>query len=305
MVCIGRVFINPVDIFTNGLNQKEWVILALVRIPRIILAMGVGAALSISGATLQGVSRNPLVGPEILGVSSGAGFGAALALIFFEGIIPVQVLAFVFGLSAVLLTFVVSKAIKNKGNSILVLILSGIAISATFSAAIGILKYIADPYEKLPAIVFWLLGSFSSVNWSDIINVIPLIVGIVSIVLLRWRVNILSLGEEEAKTLGVNYGLTRLVLLIAATLATAASVAICGIIAWVGLIVPHITRKIVGPDHKILIPATLSVGAIFMVVCDGFARTLYSFEIPIGIISSLVGAPIFILLLKFGDKRKW
>ena len=305
MVCIGRVFINPADIFTSGLNQKEWVILALVRIPRIILAMGVGAALSISGATLQGVSRNPLVGPEILGVSSGAGFGAALALIFFEGIIPVQVLAFVFGLSAVLLTFVVSKAIKNKGNSILVLILSGIAISATFSAAIGILKYIADPYEKLPAIVFWLLGSFSSVNWSDIINVIPLIVGIVSIVLLRWRVNILSLGEEEAKTLGVNYGLTRLVLLMAATLATAASVAICGIIAWVGLIVPHITRKIVGPDHKILIPATLSVGAIFMVICDGFARTLYSFEIPIGIISSLVGAPIFILLLKFGDKRKW
>jgi iron complex transport system permease protein len=305
MLCIGRVVISPIDIVTSNLTQKEWIILSLIRLPRVILAMSVGAALSISGATLQGVSRNPLVGPEILGVSSGAGFGAALALLYFEGVIPVQIFAFMFGLSAVLLTFLISKSIKSRGNSILVLILSGIAVSAVFSAALGILKYIADPYDKLPAIVFWLLGSFSSASWSDILNVVPMMIGVVSIVLLRWRVNILSLGEEEAKTLGVNYGLTRAVLLMAATLATAAAVAISGLIAWVGLIVPHITRRIVGPDHKILIPATLSVGAIFMVVCDCLARTLYSFEVPIGIITSLVGAPIFILLLKYGDKRKW
>jgi iron complex transport system permease protein len=305
MVFIGRVSVNPIDALTENLSQKEWIILSLIRIPRVIVSMSVGAALSISGATLQGVSRNPLVGPEILGVSAGAGFGAAVALLFFEGVVSVQIFAFIFGLAAVMLTFLVSKLIRSQGSSILLLILSGIAVSAVFSAALGILKYVADPYEKLPAIVFWLLGSFASVRWSDILNVVPLLVGVVAIVLLRWRVNIMSLGEEEAKTLGVNYGLTRSVLLMAATLATAASVASSGIISWVGLIVPHITRKIVGPDHKILIPATLSVGSIFMVVCDSLARTLYSFEVPIGIITSLVGAPIFILLLKFGDKRKW
>jgi iron complex transport system permease protein len=305
MVCIGRVSINPLDILTSNLNQKEWIIIALIRIPRVILSMCVGAALSISGATLQGVSRNPLVGPEILGVSAGAGFGAALALLYFENFVSVQLFAFMFGLSAVLLTFLVSKSIKSQGNSILVLILAGVSVSAIFSAALGILKYVADPYDKLPAIVFWLLGSFSSAGWSDILNVVPLMAGVVSLVLLRWRINILSLGEEEAKTLGVNYGLTRAVLLIAVTVATAAAVAISGLISWVGLIVPHITRRIVGPDHKILIPATLSVGAIFMVVCDCLARTLYSFEIPIGIITSLVGAPLFLVLLKYGDKLKW
>ncbi|MCW4033916.1 MAG: iron ABC transporter permease [Candidatus Bathyarchaeota archaeon] len=305
MIFFGRVSLNPIEVLTGTLSQKQLIILTLVRIPRVIISMCVGAALSVSGVSLQGVSRNPLVGPEILGVSAGAGFGAACAILFFEGVVPVQVFAFTFGLTAVMLTFLVSKAIKNQGNSVIVLILSGIAVSAVFSAALGIMKYVADPYEKLPEIVFWLLGSFSAVSWSDILNVVPMLVGIVTIVLLRWRVNILSLGEEEAKTLGVNYGITRTVLLMAATLATAASVACCGIISWVGLIVPHITRRIVGSDHKILIPATLSVGAVFMVVCDGLARTLYTFEVPIGIITSLVGAPVFILLLKFGDKKKW
>jgi len=305
MIFVGRVSINPLDLIIGNLSQKQWIVLSLVRIPRVILSMSVGAALSISGATLQGVSRNPLVGPEILGVSAGAGFGAAFSILCFEGIVSIQVFAFMFGLVAVWLTFLVSKLIRSRGSSILVLILSGIAVSAIFSAGLGIIKYVADPYDKLPAIVFWLLGSFAATDWSDILAVVPMIVGVVTIVLLRWRVNIMSLGEEEAKTLGVNYGLTRSVLLMATTLAIAASVASSGLISWVGLIVPHITRKIVGPDHKSLIPATLSIGSIFMVLCDALSRTLFSFEIPIGIITSLVGAPIFLLILKFGAKRKW
>ena len=267
--------------------------------------MVAGAALSISGASLQGVSRNPLVGPETLAVSAGAGFGAAFAIIFFDGGLTIQMCSFLFGLSAVLVTYVMSTSLKGYGSSILTLILSGIAVSAIFSALIGILKYIADPYEKLPTIVFWLLGSFSSISWDDVPNLLPMIVGIVILVLLRWRLNILSLGEEEARTLGVNYGWTRAALIMAATLATAAAVAISGIIAWVGLIVPHITRKLVGSDHKIMIPATVAVGSIFMVVCDTLARTLYSFEVPIGVVTSLIGAPFFIFLLWAGGKRKW
>ncbi len=267
--------------------------------------MFVGAALSISGATLQGVSRNPLVGPEILGVSAGAGFGAALAIVFFDNGVTIQALAFLFGLVAVLITYLVSTYLKSYGNSTLTLILAGIAISAFFSALIGVMKYVADPYEKLPTIVFWLLGSFSAVTWSDVINLLPMALGILIMLLLRWRVNVLSLGEEEARSVGINYTRTRIILIVAATLATASSVAICGIISWIGLIVPHITRKIVGSDHRILIPATLSLGSIFMVACDTLARTMYTFEVPIGIISSLIGAPLFIILLNLGGKRKW
>jgi iron complex transport system permease protein len=305
MTFTGRYFVNPLNLLTGNFPQKEWIIVTSIRLPRIIVVMFAGAALSISGVTLQGVSRNPLVGPETLAVCSGAGFGAAFAIIFLDGTGVIQVCSFLFGLVAVLVTYLISTSFKNYGNSILTLILAGISVSAIFSALIGILKYMADPYEKLPSIVFWLLGSFSAITWSDIPNLIPMTIGIVIIVLLRWRVNIMSLGEEEAKTLGVNYGLTRAVLILAATLATAAAVAISGIIAWVGLIVPHITRRIVGTDHKILIPATISVGAIFMVVCDTLARTLYSFEVPIGIVTSLVGAPLFILLLRVGAKKKW
>jgi iron complex transport system permease protein len=290
---------------TGNITQRDWTVLSLIRMPRVAVAMFAGAALSISGTTLQGVSRNPLVGPETLGVCSGAGFGAAFAILFLNGAFTIQVCAFLFGLAAVLITYLISASFRNYGNSILTLILAGIAVSAIFSALIGILEYIANPYEKLPTIMFWLLGSFSAISWSDVPNLIPMAIGIVVIVLLRWRMNILSLGEEEARTLGLDYGLNRSILVLAATLATAAVVATSGIIAWVGLIVPHITRRIVGPDHKMLIPATISVGAVLMVVCDTIARTLYSFEIPIGIVTSLVGAPIFLLILRAGAKRKW
>ncbi len=276
--------------------------------PRVLIAMSVGAALSISGATLQGTARNPLVGPEILGVSSGAAFGAALAIVFLDSAGPVfiQVSAFLFGLVAVFLAYSISKSLRGYGSSILTMILAGIAISAMFSALVGILKYMADPYEKLPAIVFWLLGSFAASGWQDVINVLPMLfIGIVVMVLLRWRINILSLGEEEAKALGLNYERTRMILIAAASLATAASVAISGIISWIGLIVPHMTRKLVGPNHKVLIPASLSVGAMFMVLCDNLARTLTPFEIPISIVTSLIGAPVFLFLLKMRGKQRW
>jgi iron complex transport system permease protein len=302
-ICLGRYPINPF----RPLNYNEYVIIFLIRLPRVIIAMSVGAALSVSGATLQGTARNPLVGPEILGVSSGAAFGAALAIVFLESNpVFVQVSAFLFGLVAVFLAYSISKSLKGYGSSILTLILAGIAISAMFSALVGILKYMADPYEKLPAIVFWLLGSFAASDWQDVINVMPmLLIGIVIMLLLRWRINIISLGEEEAKSLGLNYERTRVVLIAATSLSTAASVAISGIISWIGLIVPHMARKLVGPDHKILIPASLSVGAIFMVLCDNLARTLTPFEIPISIVTSLIGAPVFLLLLKREGKQRW
>lgn len=272
-----------------------------------LIAMCVGAALSVSGVTLQGVSRNPLVGPEILGVSSGAGFGAALSILYFgNSLFAIQLCSFVFGLLAVSIAYLISSSLKRYGSSILSLILSGIAISAVFSALIGVLKYIADPYEKLPQIVFWLMGSFASVTWSDFYGVFPVIViGIVLLVLFRWKLNIISMGEEEAKTLGIAYGRTKILLIVGSTLATSAAVSISGIISWVGLIVPHLTRKLVGPNHQMLVPASLSIGCVFMAVCDTFARSLFTFEVPIGIITALVGAPLFILLLRMGGSRKW
>lgn len=304
---VGRYYINPLSFFRFDISNKEWALFYFVRLPRILLAMCVGAALSVSGVTLQGVSRNPLVGPEILGVSSGAGFGAALAILYFgNNIFAIQLCSFIFGLIAVFITYFTSSSLKRYGSSVLSLILSGIAISAVFSALIGILKYIADPYDKLPQIVFWLMGSFASVTWNDFYGVFPMIiVGILILVIFRWKLNIISMGEEEAKTLGMAYGKTRIVLIVGSTLATSAAVSISGIISWVGLIVPHLTRKLVGPNHQILVLASLSIGCVFMAVCDTFARSLFTFEVPIGIITALCGAPLFILLLRMGGNHKW
>jgi iron complex transport system permease protein len=274
-----------------------------IRLPRIIAAMLIGAGLAISGSSFQGVFRNPLVSPQILGVSAGAGFGAALAILTSGNQLSIQSSAFAFGLLAVGLTYGISRIYKNK--SILVLILSGIAVGALFSALISVAKYMADPYEQLPSIVFWLMGSLASVTMHDIAIVTgPIVAGITVLILIRWRINALAMGDEEARSLGVNIRRLRATIIICCTVITAAAVSIGGMIGWVGLVIPHIGRMLVGPDHKILLPASVSIGAFYLLLVDNAARVISTVEIPLGIFTAFVGAPFFMYLLR-KNRRGW
>lgn len=274
-------------------------VLFSVRLPRIFAALLVGCALSTAGASFQGVFRNPLVSPYILGVGSGAGFGACLGILLWDNHLVIQLLAFLFGLLAMLIAISMGKA--SKGTGTLVFVLSGIIISSIFTALISLAKYAADPYDELPEIVFWLMGSLSSIRYSDLIWIIaPMFVGTLVLFLLRWRINVLSLGDEEARSLGVNVDKMRLIIIICATLVTSAAVSISGVIGWIGLVVPHISRMIVGPNYSRLLPMSMVCGASFMLIVDDLARTVTATEIPLGIITSLVGAPLFAYLIKRG-----
>jgi iron complex transport system permease protein len=305
---IGRYPISPIDVILTILSPifPDFMvspsissIVFNIRLPRIIAAMIVGGSLAISGAAFQGIFKNPLVSPDILGVSQGAGFGAALAILLTGGNLLVQIFSFVFGLISVAITYLISKSYRAGG--ILVLVLCGVAISAFFNALISGAKFIADPYDKLPQIVYWLMGSLSSINLDKLFNIIvPIVIGIVILILLRWRLNLLAMGDEEAQSLGLNPSRLRLIIIISCTLVTSASVSISGIIGWVGLLVPHITRMLVGPDHKVLIPASLSIGASFLLLIDNVSRTATSIEMPIGILTAIIGVPLFLYLLRKG-----
>lgn len=305
---LGRYPVAPVDVVKTILSPifpsltvspAVTSIVFNIRLPRIIAALCVGASLAIAGAAFQGIFRNPLVSPDLLGVSHGAGFGAAIAILLSLGNALIQVFAFAFGMISVLITYSISKAYKAGG--ILVLVLAGTAVSAFFSALVSGTKFIADPYDKLPQITFWLMGSLSSVTFEKLaMIVIPLVIGLIVILVLRWHLNVLSMGDEEAQSLGLNPEKLRLIVIIACTLVTSASVSISGIVGWVGLVVPHICRMIVGPDHKLLLPASLSIGASFLLVIDTISRSAISIEIPIGILTALVGVPIFLYLLRKG-----
>ena len=274
-------------------------VLFSVRLPRILAALLVGCALSVAGVSFQGVFRNPLVSPYILGVGAGAGFGACMGILLCGNHLVIQLLAFIFGLLAMLAAISMGKA--SKGNGTLVFVLSGIIVSSIFTALISLAKYVADPYDELPEIVFWLMGSLSSIRYSDLIwIIIPMFIGMLVLFLLRWRINILSLGDEEAQSLGVNVDRMRLAIIICATLVTSAAVSISGVIGWVGLVVPHISRMIVGPNYNRLLPMSMVCGASFMLLVDDLARTVTATEIPLGIITSLVGAPVFAYLIKKG-----
>jgi len=274
-------------------------VLFSVRMPRILAALLVGSALSTAGVSFQGVFRNPLVSPYILGVGSGAGFGACLGILLYDNHLVIQLLAFIFGLLAMFAAISMGKA--SKGTGTLVFVLSGIIVSSIFTALISLAKYVADPYDELPEIVFWLMGSLSSIRYSDLIWIIaPMFIGTLVLLLLRWRINILSLGDEEARSLGVNVDKMRLMIIISATLVTSAAVSVSGVIGWVGLVVPHISRMIVGPNYNRLLPMSMVCGASFMLVVDDLARTVAATEIPLGIITSLVGAPVFAYLIKRG-----
>jgi iron complex transport system permease protein len=250
----------------------------------------------VSGASFQGILKNPLVSSDILGVASGAGFGAALAILLFSNEAIIQVLAFGFGMFAVGLAYAIYSFYK--GSSTLILVLSGIIVGSFFTSMISLIKFTADPETKLPDIVFWLMGSFSTVKIDDLIFYAPwMVAGIIVLVALRWRINVLSLDDIQAKSLGLNIKRYQGVIIFFCTLISAAAVCVSGIISWVGLIVPHIVRIIVGPNNSKVIPASVAIGISYMLIIDDIARTLVPNEIPIGVLTGIIGAPFFAYLL--------
>jgi iron complex transport system permease protein len=268
-----------------------------VRGPRIIAAILVGAALAVAGTAFQGLFRNPLVSPDILGASSGAALGAVLGIFVSLGVFAIQALAFAGGLVAVASVYAVGSAVRAR-DPVLVLVLAGVVIGALLGAGVGLIKYLADPYNQLPAMTFWLLGSLAAAGPSDLIPLFgPVVLGMLTLFALRWRMNVMSLPDEEARALGAPTGPLRIAIVAAATLVTSASVATAGIIGWVGLVVPHIARTLVGPDFGRLIPAAALIGGGFLLLIDTLARTAAAVEIPLGILTALVGTPFFIWLL--------
>jgi len=273
-----------------------------VRLPRVVLAGLVGMSLSGSGVVLQGIFRNPLVDPFILGISAGASLGCALSIGFFPAW-PVQPLAFLFGVAAVAVTYMMA---KTQGEiSRLPLILSGVIISAFFTALVSIVKFLVDP-NKLQSIVFWLMGSFALADWHLArIALVGVCVGLLPVLLMRWRLNVMSMGEEEARVLGIHLRRDRMIFIVCSSLAVSLAVSVSGIIGWVGLMVPHLVRMVQGPDHKDLVPLSIAGGAAFMIIADTIARAMTSFDVPVGIITAILGAPFFVFLMKKGGSESW
>lgn len=267
-----------------------------IRVPRIILAISVGGALAIAGAVFQSVFRNPLVEPYILGVSSGAAFGAALGIVFPHIFFSIQISAFIFGALAVIFAYMLAR-IRGE-TPIVTLILAGVIVGSIFSALVSLLKYISTD-SALREIVFWLMGGFYYATWGDVRMLTPFVLFCFIILWgLGWKLNILSMGDEEARTLGVNPERYKLIVVALATAVTAFAVSIVGIIAWVGLMMPHAARMMLGPDNRYVIPAALMMGATYLIICDTLARTLTSAEIPVGILTSILGAPYLCYLLR-------
>jgi iron complex transport system permease protein len=289
-----KLFNLPID--TYWTNTAETVVMK-VRLPRAVMGALIGAGLSMSGASFQGMFQNPLVSPFILGVSAGASFGAALGLVLELPAIGIQGMAFLFGLAAVAITYFLSHVFKV--TPILMLVLSGMVVSAFFQSMLSLIKFVADSEEKLPAITFWLMGSLGSVVLQDLaIASIPIIISMAALYLLRWKFNALSMGDRESRALGINNEMLKAAIIICATVITSTAVAFCGIIGWVGQVIPHFCRMIVGPDHKVLIPATMLIGAGYLIMIDNLCRLLTATEIPLGILTAVIGAPVFAYLLR-------
>lgn len=278
-------------------------VLFAVRLPRIAAAVLVGAALSVAGVAYQGMFRNPMVSPDILGASTGAGFGAAVAILLGAGYAGISVAAFICGLFAVLLAYLVSRL--GRTNQTVAMILAGMMVSSLFSAGTSYIKLVADTQQQLPAITYWLMGSLSSIKQRDVLFLlIPFVLGLVPLLALRWRINLLTVGEEEAQAIGVNTTLLRLIVIVCATLLTSASVAVSGMIGWVGLVIPHFSRMLFGYDYRRLLPASALFGGAFLLVVDDIARLATAGEIPLGILTAFVGAPLFLYLIFTGGGKR-
>ena len=311
--CMGEDFMvgdPPMDRLLDAVAGRDvagdaaTTVLVSIRLPRIAGALLVGSALAAAGACYQTLFRNPLVSPDILGVSAGAGLGAVLGIFLSLPVAAIQFMGFAGGLGAVALVGFVAAAIRH-GDRTLILVLAGVVVGALTGAATSLLKVLADPYDQLPAITFWLLGSLAGVKGEDIWPAAPVVLaGLVPLVLLRWRINVLSLGDEEARALGIEAARLRLAVVVCATLVTASVVAIAGVVGWVGLVIPHIARMLVGPGFGRLLPVAALLGAAYLLVVDTLARTISSVEVPLGILTAVVGAPFFLWLLARG-RRAW
>jgi len=288
----------------SGLDPAVETVLFSVRGPRVLAALLVGSALAAAGAAYQGLFRNPLVSPDILGVSSGAALGAVLGIYLSLDVLAIQALAFAGGLGAVAAVYLLASRVGGH-DPVLVLVLAGVALGALLGAGVSLLKYLADPYNQLPAITFWLLGSLAAVDRSDM-QVLALLVvaALVPLWALRWRINLLSLGDDEARALGVETGRLRLAIVVCATLATASVVSVAGIVGWVGLLIPHVARLLAGPDFRRLLPVSILLGASFMLCVDTLARTLVRTELPLGVLTAALGTPVFVWLLA-ATRRHW
>lgn len=309
----GRFAVPPVEIIRMIAGQvfpveKTWydqeaTVIFDVRLPRVILAILIGGALALGGAVLQALFRNPLVSPDIIGVSAGSSFGGVLALVFGLGGGYLVGGAFFFGLVALGLVLLLGRL--GTGNRLLMIVLGGIVVGSLFNALVSLATYVADPYSTLPSIVFWLMGSLATATYAKIaIAGLPILIGGAVLLALRWRFNILSLGDEDARALGVNPGPTRAVAFVAVALMTAASVAVAGAVGWVGLVVPHLARMIVGDDNRLVLPASALLGAAYLTVIDTLSCSLIQAELPLGILTAIIGAPFFIVLLFRGGKAE-
>lgn len=275
-----------------------------IRLPRALLGALVGAGLAVSGTAFQGLFRNPLVSSGILGVSSGAGFGAALAILLFKNVAAAYPFALLFGILAVTCSYLIGRLYSTTPT--IMLVLGGVIVSSVFAALLSFVKYVADPYEQLPTIVFWLMGSLASARYRDILVAgVPMALGVAGLIGIRWQINVLSMGDREARALGVNTPLSKGIVVVCATVATAGAVCVSGVIGWIGLVIPHIGRMLVGNDNRLLIPVSLSLGACFLVLVDNLGRIITGSEIPLGILTALVGGPFFVYLLKKTKGGNW
>lgn len=304
-LCIGRMNLSVGDVadtliraFLHGdRSSQNYSIVVNLRLPRILMAVIVGAGLTCAGDTFQSLFSNPLATPDILGVTSGTCVGAILAILLSKGILETQIIALIFGLASVWVT--IRLASNKDGQSVVFLVLSGVIISSLFNAIGSLLKYTADPSDKLPEITYWLMGSFTSASYQKIMIGSPLIfAGIIVIYLLRWKLNILSLSEDEAKASGIDLKRTRLAFILAATVITASSVSMCGQVGWIGLLIPHCARMLTGSNNRFVIPVSISLGASFMIVIDTLSRSISVIELPLSVLTAIIGAPVFISLLK-------
>jgi len=311
---VGRYPVSVPDLFsvllakisgqTADVSGAVQSVILQVRGPRVLAAVLVGAALAVAGTAFQGLFRNPLVSPDILGASSGAALGAVIGIFFSLGVVAIQALAFAGGLLAVAAVYLIGSAVRAR-DPILVLVLTGVVVGALLGAGVGLVKYLADPYNQLPAMTFWLLGSLAAANVTDLLPLFgPVAIGSAVLIALRWRMNVMSLPEEEARSLGIATGPLRIAIVAAATLTTSASVATAGIIGWVGLVVPHLARSLVGPDFARLLPTAAILGGGYLLLIDTLARTAAEVEIPLGILTAVVGTPFFIWLLA-SMQRTW